>query len=313
MSRIRSIKPEWLEDEKLGAADDAARVLSVGLICLADDHGRGRANKVWLGGQVWGYLDDSLARMGKVAKALVALAKIGYLTLYEVRGEHYYAIRNWTKHQKVTNPGKPRVPPPEDPDARVLVQQTREICESREDFGDSRNFSETLAGISTDPDHDPDQDQDPDHDQDQEHGAPTDPETSRPDAGPSLGDLESRYPTDLVTETRAACALSRRSGKLADSVWLRTLRAMAPHPTDAVERAMRTFVDRHADGEKDERYLLGIVRGELRHRVAPPAPRSSAPPVHVPPPPLSAEEKAANAVRAKALVESLAKGMEAPK
>jgi hypothetical protein len=42
--RIRTIKPEWLEDELLAAASDEARVLSVALILMADDYGRGRAS-----------------------------------------------------------------------------------------------------------------------------------------------------------------------------------------------------------------------------------------------------------------------------
>jgi hypothetical protein len=41
--RIRSIKPEWLDDEKIAGASDEARVLSVALILMSDDYGRGRA------------------------------------------------------------------------------------------------------------------------------------------------------------------------------------------------------------------------------------------------------------------------------
>lgn len=130
MPRIRTIKPEWLDDEKLAAADDAARVLSVGLIVLADDYGRGRANKVWLGAQVWSYMESGIDRMGKVAAALVCLARIGYITLYAVREESYYAIRNWQKHQKVDHPGRARVPAPEDPGARILVEELRELPQS---------------------------------------------------------------------------------------------------------------------------------------------------------------------------------------
>jgi hypothetical protein len=91
--------------------------------------------------------------------------------------------------------------------------------------------------------------------------------------------LEARYPTGLCAEAREACALSRRGGKLADSVWLKLLRQLDAHPVERVAEGMRTFAERYADGEKDERYLLGIVRKgakqtSQRKGVAPAAPHS---------------------------------------
>ena len=46
--RIRTIKPEWLEDERLALASPPARVMSVALICMADDFGRGRRAVTWV-------------------------------------------------------------------------------------------------------------------------------------------------------------------------------------------------------------------------------------------------------------------------
>ena len=43
--RIRSIKPEWLEDERMVMASSDARVLSIALILMADDYGNGRCCK----------------------------------------------------------------------------------------------------------------------------------------------------------------------------------------------------------------------------------------------------------------------------
>lgn len=91
--------------------------------------------------------------------------------------------------------------------------------------------------------------------------------------GPSPSDrikeLEARYPADLVTETRDGCALARRNAKMSDGRWLATLERLDKLPADAVIEAMRTFVDRYADGERDERYLEGIAR-----RVAKDGPRT---------------------------------------
>jgi len=105
MSRIRSIKPEWLEDELLALASSDARVLSIALILLADDYGNGRANRVMLAGQVFpGKVLETLAN------ALDELVDIKFVVLYEVDGQHYFHLRNWNKHQKVDKPGKPKVP-----------------------------------------------------------------------------------------------------------------------------------------------------------------------------------------------------------
>lgn len=103
--RIRTIKPEWLEDERLALASSEARVLSIALIILADDYGNGRANQTMLAGQVFpGKILETLA------KALEELRTLKFVVLYEVDGQHYFHIRNWERHQKVDKPGRPKVP-----------------------------------------------------------------------------------------------------------------------------------------------------------------------------------------------------------
>jgi hypothetical protein len=114
--RIRSLKPEWLDDERMALASDAARVLSVGLLLLADDYGNGRASTVMLAGRVF---------PGKPLETLAnALAELAgwFAVLYELDGQRYFHIRNWDKHQKVDKPGKPRVPAP--PEALAKVPET---------------------------------------------------------------------------------------------------------------------------------------------------------------------------------------------
>ncbi len=109
--RIRTIKPEWLEDELLASAPDHVRMLSVGLILMADDHGRGRASVNFVAGDVWRY-DRSPEVLTKVREGLNWLSRIRFIRLYEVDGQSYFEIRNWQKHQKVQHVGKERVPAP---------------------------------------------------------------------------------------------------------------------------------------------------------------------------------------------------------
>jgi hypothetical protein len=112
--RIRTIKPEWLEDEPLAMCGSLARLLSVALIVMADDHGRGRATEVVMAAKVFTYEPDPI---GCLREALAKLESIKFVQLYKVRGQRYYWIRNWSKHQKVDRPGQPRFPGPDEADS----------------------------------------------------------------------------------------------------------------------------------------------------------------------------------------------------
>jgi hypothetical protein len=117
--RIRSIKPEWLEDEVLVMMSSDARVLTIALILMADDYGNGRCHVATIAGRVFPPSGDSPEELaGSYMRLVLALAEVTksrFAGTYEVRGQHYFAIRKWKDHQKVQHPGKPLVPgPPED-------------------------------------------------------------------------------------------------------------------------------------------------------------------------------------------------------
>lgn len=140
--RIRTIKPEWLDDETLVLASPEARVLSIALILLADDYGNGRANPVVLAGRVFpGKVPEVLAN------ALAELVATRFAVLYVVGGQQYFAIRNWDKHQKVDKPGKPQVPPL--PAESLANDSLAKVPE---------NVAKIPAALATDQDQDQDQD-----------------------------------------------------------------------------------------------------------------------------------------------------------
>jgi hypothetical protein len=155
--RIRSIKPEWLEDEKMAFASSDARVLSVGLILLADDYGRGRANEVLLSAHV--FPREKTTRT--LARALFELEKMAFIKLYEVNEQHYYQIRNWTKHQKVDHPGKQQLPSPSESLAKSSRESRESLAPDRDhrpstidhrpsiSLSGSRNTRESLAPLSS--------------------------------------------------------------------------------------------------------------------------------------------------------------------
>ena len=175
--RIRTVKPEWLDDEKIAGASDEARVLSIALILMSDDYGRGRASIATIAATTWRYQmekDDGahapeiLARASRAFRECLA---IGFVEAYEVNGQRYFSIRNWSRHQRVDKKGKPHVPAPIEPkntDKEAHLRDPRETLATP-----SRDTPETLA-----PDLDPDLDPDPYLEQGEEEVVSSAPEQS---------------------------------------------------------------------------------------------------------------------------------------
>lgn len=152
MARIRTLKPEILEDEKTAALSDAAFRLFIAMIILADDHGNVRADGRWLTGQVWWTRGEP----PRIAEFLREIRRADLVEFYEVRGGVYAHLRGWSKHQRIDNAGKPRVPLPNDSDA-IAYLDPQDV-----DNRGSRNFAAKRGEIPLDPD----PDQDPERDQD---------------------------------------------------------------------------------------------------------------------------------------------------
>jgi hypothetical protein len=106
--RIRSVKPEILEDGVTAGLSDTAFRLFIAAIVLADDYGNFRSEPHYLRGQVYWKLDPTK----DVSAALTELEQL--VSFYVVKGQTYGSIRNWMKHQRVSHPGKPRVPGPQE-------------------------------------------------------------------------------------------------------------------------------------------------------------------------------------------------------
>lgn len=85
-----------------------------------------------------------------------------------------------------------------------------------------------------------------------------------PSIGAQIGAIEAVLGRELCQEARDACALSRRTGEMADSVWLRTLKLLTGFGAGHAQHAMRVFSEKHADGEKNEHYLVAIARNESK-------------------------------------------------
>ena len=112
MGRIRSIKPEFWEDELIGSISREARLLFIAIWCAADDHGRFSANPARLKAAAFAYDEDvTLARVAEFLRELLETRRVG---VYRVENQTFGVVRHWKKHQRIDNASKPRHPPPPD-------------------------------------------------------------------------------------------------------------------------------------------------------------------------------------------------------
>ncbi len=109
MSRIRTIKPEFWEDEKLAKVSRDARLLFVATWNHADDYGVFRASPAYLKARVFPY--DDLTHTD-LARLLEELSRGGFVRVFRTGDEQWGHIRHWDKHQRVDHPSKIRNPLP---------------------------------------------------------------------------------------------------------------------------------------------------------------------------------------------------------
>jgi len=143
--RIRSVKPEILEDAVTAGLSDMAYRIFTGIFVLCEDSGRFRAETGWLMGQIYWKRPVSV---GAFSAAIQELVNARLVVLYEASGQRYGVVRTWTKHQKISHPAAARLPAPPWGD------------------GDPPESIKSPSGgppevLRTDPD--PDPDPDPDH------------------------------------------------------------------------------------------------------------------------------------------------------
>ena len=144
--RIRSIKPEVLEDEVASALSDAAWRLWVSMWTLADDFGNLRVGERYLASTVW---QDSTR---DVATPLGELLSRGFISPYAVNAQRYGHINGWEKHQRVDNAGKARVPSPDDDDGTWNQRLSGRFAAS---LREPPRLAETLRESETTPEDSP--------------------------------------------------------------------------------------------------------------------------------------------------------------
>lgn len=111
--RIRTIKPEFWQDESVGELSRDARLLLIGLITMADDEGRLRLLTASVLGHAYPYDDDAARRL---PAWLGEIERSGIVLFYESDGKRYAAFRHWRRHQRVNRARPSVLPAPPDQD-----------------------------------------------------------------------------------------------------------------------------------------------------------------------------------------------------
>jgi hypothetical protein len=105
MPRARMIKPDFWDDERLTCGTTMqARLVYIALWNFSDDYGTVKGNPLWLKNHVFPY-DEGLT-VAAFKGWLQELEAGLWLVPFEAKGESYYYLPNFTKHQRIDKPSK---------------------------------------------------------------------------------------------------------------------------------------------------------------------------------------------------------------
>lgn len=114
MPRIRTVKPDFWDDEAIGEISRDARLLFIGLITQADDDGRLKGSPKLVKGKLLPYDDVTIP---EVSGWLTELADQGLIECYTVNGRPFISLPSWHKHQRISHKTDSALPSPSDADS----------------------------------------------------------------------------------------------------------------------------------------------------------------------------------------------------
>lgn len=106
MARIRTIKPEFWQDEDIATLPPATILLAIGLLNHSDDEGYFQAHPSLVRAVVFPFSETSM----NIHDMLTELSNIGYLELFEGSDNKKYGlVRNFLKHQRISRPSGSKI------------------------------------------------------------------------------------------------------------------------------------------------------------------------------------------------------------
>lgn len=101
MGRIRTIKPEFTQDEELSSLPAETHLFAAGLLCYSDDDGYFNAHHALVKAAIFPLRESSVSPRDMLNQ----LAKIGFIRLGTTAdGKHYGQVVKFTEHQRVNRP-----------------------------------------------------------------------------------------------------------------------------------------------------------------------------------------------------------------
>lgn len=125
MARIRTIKPEFWIDERVGECSPTARLLFIATWNFADDNGNLERSAKQLKAQAMPY--DAV----DCEALLLELLAAGLLEEYESNGRKYLHISGFDKHQKIEKKSAARHPLPDSSPTAPLVVPEQSALEGK--------------------------------------------------------------------------------------------------------------------------------------------------------------------------------------
>jgi hypothetical protein len=112
MPRIRTVKPEFWEDEVVGLLPRDARLLFISTFNMADDEGLLRWTPAYIKAQTFMYDDDLTLKHVESLMGMLADAGLVFPYIGGVARQQMAVVVNFRKHQKINRPQKSKLPPP---------------------------------------------------------------------------------------------------------------------------------------------------------------------------------------------------------
>ena len=101
MARIRTIKPKFWDDTKIGRISRDARLLYMGLWSFSDDIGVVIGDTIWLKSKIFPYDQIQVQQFEKWMNELVTN---GFICLLSYKEERFIYLPNFTRHQVINKP-----------------------------------------------------------------------------------------------------------------------------------------------------------------------------------------------------------------
>lgn len=101
MARIRTIKPKFWDDAKIGKISRDARLLYIGMWTFCDDAGTIIADPIWLKSKIFPYDQIQLQQFNRFCNELLIN---GFISLFSYKEEKFYYLPNFSRHQVINRP-----------------------------------------------------------------------------------------------------------------------------------------------------------------------------------------------------------------